>query len=496
MPRLRAGFQALRAKSFLVVPLLARDRVLGLLVADNQYSRAPLVPEGLHLLPTFALHIATAVDCAGLLTEVQTRDDALSEAREHEAATSAILRAMSSSPADLQAVLDAVAESSARLCEANDAVVFRVDGDVLHAAAHYGSIPTSAVEEPVPIRQDVVTGRVILERRVFHVADVLAEPDSEFAGSKAYAARFGYRTYLGVPMLREGKAIGVIGMRRAEVRPFSEKQIALLETFADQAVIAIENTRLFNELESRNRDLSKLLEQQTATSEILRVISSSPTDVQPVFDAIARSALRLIGGHSAGVARRADDTLHLAAITATNEAGDEALRKMFPAKLTGQGVLGKAVLSGLPAYVSDFETDPAYSPAFRETVRLRGYRALLAVPMMRDGGAVGGITVTRRDPGPFTDHQINLLKTFADQAVIAIENTRLFKELQARNRDLTESLEQQTATSEILRVISQSQRDVQPVFETIVANALKLCGASRGALFTYDGNLVRIGAVS
>jgi len=482
LPRLRAGFQALRANSFLVVPLLARDRVLGLLVADNRYSDAPLVADRLRLLHTFALHLATAVDNARLLTERESRSRDLSESLEQQTATSEILRVISSSPTDLQPVLDALVESAARLCDARDALIFRVHGDRLIVVAQYGSMPSPAGEVGLPFIRAEPSGRAVIDRCIVHVPDLLAESDAEFGHAKVLAKRTGIRSVLVAPLLREGTAIGTIHIRRGEVRPFSEKQIELLQTFANQAVIAIENTRLFNETR-------EALEWQTATAEILRVISSSPTDVQPVFDAIAKSALQLIGGHSAGVAQRVDDTLHLAAITATNEAGDEALRKMFPAKLTGQGALGKAVLSGLPSYVSDFETDPAYSPAFRETVRLRGYRALLAVPMMREGDSVGGITVTRRDPGPFTDHQINLLKTFADQAVIAIENTRLFNETR-------EALERQTATAEILRVISSSPTDVQPVFDAIARSALQLIGGHSAAVARRVDDTLHLAAIT
>ncbi|HWV89949.1 MAG TPA: GAF domain-containing protein, partial [Burkholderiales bacterium] len=197
------------------------------------------------------------------------------------------------------------------------------------------------------------------------------------------------------------------------------------------------------------------LEQQTATAEILKVIAASPADTQPVFDAIARSAQKLLDAHYANVTRLVGDELHLAAYTGTGTSA-ASLRQLFPAKVTGQGALGKAVLTGAPNWVADVETDPAYSAAFRHGARERGYRSLLAVPMLRDQVAIGAIAVTRRDPGPFTDHQISVLKTFADQAVIAIENVRLFNETK-------EALERQTATAEVLKVISSSPTDVQPV---------------------------------
>ena len=226
------------------------------------------------------------------------------------------------------------------------------------------------------------------------------------------------------------------------------------------------------------------LEQQTATAEILKVIAASPSDTQPVFDAIARSAQKLLDAHYANVTRLVGDELHLAAYTGT-EASVASLRQLFPAKVTGQGALGKAVLSGAPNWVADVETDPAYSAAFRQGARERGYRSLLAVPMLRDQVAIGAIAVTRRDPGPFTDHQISVLKTFADQAVIAIENVRLFNETK-------EALERQTATAEVLKVISSSPTDVQPVFNVIVQSAVQLCGARFGRVYRYDGSTIHM----
>src|SRR6185503_1688361 len=238
---------------------------------------------------------------------------------------------------------------------------------------------------------------------------------------RANARARGFRSVVSVPMLREGEPIGVISVYRPAAGKFSEHQTNLLKTFADQAVIAIENVRLFNETKES-------LERQTATAEILRVIASSPSDLQPVFDAIAASARRLLSGHAAVVARRAGDKLELAAYTSTGEAGDAALRKMFPAKITGQGHTGKAVLTAAPVWVSDVETDPGYSEAFRAAARMRGFRSVVSVPMVREGEPIGVISVYRPTAGKFSDHQTNLLKTFADQAVIAIENVRLFNE--------------------------------------------------------------------
>ena len=268
----------------------------------------------------------------------------------------------------------------------------------------------------------------------------------------------------------------------------------MLQTFADQAVIAIENTRLFNELESRNRALTESLEQQTATSEILRVISQSQRDVQPVFETIAANARKLCDGTSAWVLTFDGELIHLAAADGYSPEALEAQRQTYPMSPSRGGAAARAVLTRAVAYIPDVRDDPEYR--LQSLALAAGYRSVLAVPMLRDGSPIGAITVTGAEPAMFSERQIAMLQTFADQAVIAVENTRLFNELQTRNRDLTESLEQQTATSEILRVISQSQRDVQPVFDAIAANARKLCEATFGSVWTYDGESIKSAAVS
>ena len=237
-------------------------------------------------------------------------------------------------------------------------------------------------------------------------------------------------------------------------------------------------------LAAARRAHREALEQNAATAEILKVIAASPSNTQPVFDAIARSAQKLLNAHYANVTQLIGDELHLAAYTGT-ETSVASLRQLFPARVTGQGALGKAVLGRAPNWVADVETDPAYSAAFRQGARERGYRSLLAVPMLRNQVAIGAIAVTRREPGPFTDHQISVLQTFADQAVIAIENVRLFNETK-------ESLERQTATAEILKVIASSPTDAQPVFDVIVESAVRLCGARFGRVYRYDGSAIHM----
>ena len=225
--------------------------------------------------------------------------------------------------------------------------------------------------------------------------------------------------------------------RRREVRPFTEQQISMVETFADQAVIAIENVRLFSELQSSNRELRTALDTQTATSDILRVISRSQTDVQPVFDAIVESAIRLLGAYTGMVTRVVGKQLEVAALTSIDAASDAAVRAAYPRPLDAVGVHTSAIRDRTPVNIADAQTDPRILEAGRTAARIGGYRSLVAVPLLRHDETVGTIAVSRREPGGFTDDEIALLKTFADQAVIAIENVRLFTELQEKNRQLT-----------------------------------------------------------
>ena len=273
-------------------------------------------------------------------------------------------------------------------------------------------------------------------------------------------------------MLQEGRAIGTIAVTRPEAGPFLPDEIAMLQTFADQAVIAIENVRLFTELEQRNRDLTESLDRQTATSEILRVMSNSPTDLRPVFeDAHANISVE-------DVARWRRD--------------------IFPYRPARESVIGRAVLEKAVVHVHDIQGAPDY---IRPGLGSTAFRTGLAVPMLKSGECIGVLGLWRSDVRPFTNSGIGLIQTFADQAVIAIENVRLFTELQQKNRALTqahaqvtEALEQQTATSEVLKVISRSTFDLQPVLDTLVENAARLCGASTGILRRFDGEVFRLTA--
>jgi two-component system, NtrC family, sensor kinase len=422
--------------------------------------------------------------------QLRARNHELGEAQEQQTATSEILRVISSSPTDLQLVLDTVVKSAARFCGADDVVLFRLDSEMLRLAAHHGLLP-APFGLLVPVVRGTVGGRSVLERRSVHAADVLAEA-AEYPESSAFARDLGPRTILAAPLLHEGEAIGTIQLRRLEVSPFTDKQIALLQTFADQAVIAIENVRLFKELEARIRDL-------TATSEILRVISQSPTDVQPVFETVAANALRLCEATFSAVNRFDGELIHLAAFHKVTSEGVAAMREAFPMPPGRGGSAARAILTRGIVHIPDVHEDPEYS--LGGLAQTANYRSTLAVPMLHDGHPIGSIVVAKAEVGPFPDSQIALLQTFADQAVIAVENVRLFTELQEKNHSLTEAharvseaLDQQTATSEILRVISRSQTNVQPVFDTILSNALRLMRASAGVLTQVTGDHLDLAA--
>src|SRR5262245_14299973 len=415
-----------------------------------------------------------------LTKELSQAKGELAEAREQQAATVGVLATISSSPADLRRVCAEIAANAARLCDAHDAVIRQVDGEVLRLVAHHGPIPTATV---VVLRRRALPGRAALERRIIHVADLQAEAEEYPEGSDR-ARRLGFRTMLGVPLIHRGDAIGTISIRRIEVRPFTDRQIDLLRTFADQAVIAIENTRLFEAEQASKRELQESLEYQTATSEVLSVISRSPTDLQPVFDAIARSALHLCGGTFSSVLRFDGRLIHFVAAHGITPECFEALRRTYPLPPVRAGATTRAIETGAVAEIPDVDADPDFE--HRHVSLAQNYKSLVSVPMLKDGRPIGTITVGQSKTGQFPKRQIKLLQTFADQAVIAIENTRLFEEVQSRTRELQESLEYQTATSEVLSVNSRSPNALQPVLDSIVRTARRLCQSDRAQFFKLE----------
>ncbi len=470
---------------FGVFPIKAKVRFAGTVTCLGTQPRKLSIEE-IRLIQSMCDQIGVAIDNIRLFEQVKNKtaelessNSELREALEQQTATGEILRVIASSPTDIQPVLEAVAESAARLCAADDVQILRVEGDVLRRAASHGTRQTA---ESRPIIREIVAGRAVLDRQTVHVHDIRAAEDQGFPGSQPFGLNES-RTLLATPLLREGSAIGTILIRRFQVLPFSQSQIALLKTFADQAVIAIENVRLFNELQSRNRDLTEALEQQTATSDVLRVISSSPTDVQPVLDAIVQSATRLCEATFGTAHRYEDRRVTLDAHHGMTADQFERGKARFPIPATRETAAGRAISDRQVIHIADVRADPDYVIVGQQNEL--NYRTVLAVPLLKDGTPIGALAMWRRDTKPFTDNQINLLKTFADQAVIAIENVRLFQELK-------ESLEQQTATSEILGVIASSPTDIQPVLDTIAENAARVCGANDVSVFMQvSGDLLR-----
>jgi len=392
-----------------------------------------------------------------------------------------VLNVISRSTSDVQPVLDTVVETAARLCGADHGTIAIGKGEVyryVSAAAADAEYWAALRERTIVPGRDTIAGRVALEGGVVHIADINADPDH--AVPEAVAT--GVHTALGVPLLRKGAVIGTIGLGRKRVEPFTERQIELVRTFADQAVIAMENARLFAELQARTRDLEESLEYQTATSDVLNVISRSTADVQPVLDTVAETAARLCGADSGTIYIREGEVYRPASssFSAAEPEHWAALRqrRIVPGR---DSMAGRVALEGRVVHVADIRAIPDY--AVPEGVA-SGRRTVLGVPLLREGAVLGAINLSRKRVEPFTERQIELVRTFADQAVIAIENARLLTELR-------ESLEQQTATAEVLQVINSSPGELQPVFEAILEKAHRHCATTRGALFLFDGKTFR-----
>jgi two-component system, NtrC family, sensor kinase len=413
---------------------------------------------------------------ARLLTELRA-------VRDRQDASAEILRTIASTPGDAARSLQQIAQTSARLFGAPSVSIQLVEDGEWGEAYRFGD-SAQRIRSAVPLAKIRVGGRnmpgaVAGQNRQIHIPDLdHLDPSMADWPGLPHARAAGTRAMCGTPLRREGKAIGALIIYRDRLLPFTPEELALQQSFADQAVIAIENARLFNETR-------EALERQTATAEILKVIASSPSDVQPVFEAIAESAKRLSGGHSSTVTRAVGDMIHLAAFTAGSEAGNKELQSSFPTPLSSSGIHSRVARTGKLAFRTDIETEPDVSQGVKELARARGYRSILVVPMLREGISIGTIGVARREPGPFTDNVIDLLNTFADQAVIAIENTRLFNETR-------EALDRQTATAEILKVIASSPTDVQPVFDVIVERAVRLCGGRMGRVYRYQDGVIQM----
>jgi GAF domain-containing protein/CheY-like chemotaxis protein len=483
-------------RTMLGVPLLREGAVLGTINLSRKRVQ-PYTERQIELVRTFADQAVIAMENARLLGELQARtaelaerNTAFAERIDHQAATIDVLKEMSASPADAQPVFDLICRQAKALLGTSGVRLFEYDGILVHSRATSRSAsfddPTARAAYDagwprVPDRGSL-SCRAILDGTIIHVRDMDAEP-----GVSAEVRALGNKTQVSIPLMRDGRAIGAITTSSPRVDGISDTQIELLKTFAEQAVIAIQSAQTWRELQARTRDLEESLEYQTATSDVLRVISRSTADVQPVLDTVVETAARLCGNDTASILIREGEVYRWVANYGVEPEYWAILRQrtLVPGRET---VNGRVALEGKVVHVADIRANTDY--AFPETAA-SGRRTQLGVPLLRDSEPIGIISLSRKRVEPFTDRQIELVRTFADQAVIAMENARLLTELQARTRDLEESLEYQTATSDVLNVISRSTADVQPVLDTLVKTAVRLCGANAGGIALREGEVYR-----
>src|SRR5690349_12846656 len=406
----------------------------------------------------------------------------LKEAQARQAATAEILKIIARSPTDPKPVFDAIVRAIVQVVQCDRAFIMRCDEKSYQSvamAALDGSFVKLDRSVPIDPAANFPSRAIVSKKTVYH-------PDWSRIDLPEYERRiqnsYGMSCSLYLPLLRQGKCIGLLALASKGTNAFSPSDIALAESFRDQALIAIENARLFNETK-------EALARQTATADVLKVIASSPSNLQPVFDAIAERSKALIGAHATTVTRYVDGMFELAAFTSVSPEADAVLRRSYPRRPIRGGPAEQIILRGEVAQIVDIEVGPQ-DPSMRANARARGWRSVLQVPLKDETEVIGWISITRKEAGPFAEKDVELLRTFADQAVIAIQNVELFEEVQARTRDLQESLQQQTATADVLQVISRSAFDLDTVMNTLARSALELCGSKTAALFLREGDIL------
>ncbi|OGT84000.1 MAG: hypothetical protein A3H91_08675, partial [Gammaproteobacteria bacterium RIFCSPLOWO2_02_FULL_61_13] len=465
----RQDFLERGIRAILSVPLLRDGRAIGVIAVPCS-EPTQFTGKQIAVLQTFADQAVIAIENVRLFNDTR-------ESLERQTATAEILRVISSSPTDMQPVFEAIAASAIRLLHSADSGVWLISGDMVVPVAGKRARTGAG---GFSLDRESLAGRIVLDRQIVAIRDI-----DEAMNIPEYDRKFmrgvGTRAILFVPLMREMESLGLVSVNWNEPTAIDDKQVSLLKTFADQAVIAIENVRLFKELEARNKELDESLKYQTATGEVLRIVSGSVADAKPVFDSILASLLRLFEGFDASLWLVQNDQL------VPVVAGGPTLAVMPPPQALNSGFAqGQSILERRAVYVLDVETDPNTSEAQRQRQLSSNRRTVVGVPLMRDGKAFGSIGISKTVPTPVSDKQLALLQTFADQAVIAIENARLFKELETRNNQLAESLQHQTATGELLRLISRASFDLDSVLLALTETAVRLCEANRGTVFRPD----------